>query len=55
MLFGSLFGDLGALGAILGFLINMLAIVAVIVLIRKAFVYFKNQRIKKQELNAWKR
>jgi len=55
MLFGGLFGDMGALGAIFGFLINMLAIVAVIVLIRKIFVYFKTQREKKQELNSWKR
>lgn len=53
-LFGSLFSDLGTLGAIFGFLINLLAIVAIVVLIRKAFTYFKNQR-KKQELNPWKR
>jgi len=55
MLFGGLFGDMGALGAIFGFLINMLAIVAIFVLIRKIFVYFKTQREKKQELNTWKR
>lgn len=55
MLFGGLFGNMGALGAIFGFLINMLAIVALIVLIRKVFVYFKTQRQKKQEMNAWKR
>lgn len=54
LLFGSMFSSLGDLGAIFGFLINILAVVAVIVLIRKAFTYFKNQR-RKQDLDAWKR
>lgn len=54
LLFGSLFSHLGILGSMLGFMINLLAIVAIIVLIRKAFLFFKNQR-PKQGMDAWKR
>ncbi|MFY0543613.1 hypothetical protein [Brevibacillus sp. H7] len=53
LLFGSLFSDLGILGAIFGFFLNVLAVWAVVILMRKAYTYFKNQR-KKQEWNAWK-
>lgn len=44
LLFGSLFAGWGVLGSILGLMINMLAIFAVIMLIRTAYVYFKNKR-----------
>ena len=43
MLLGSMFGE-GMLGAIFGLLINILVIAAVIFLVRKIYVYFKNQR-----------
>ena len=44
MLFGGLFGGMGAFGEILGLLVNVLAIVAVVMLIRVAFVYLKSKR-----------
>ncbi len=53
LLFGSLFANLGILGAMLGFLINLLAVVALVVLIRKTYNHFKHQR-RKQDWNTWK-
>jgi hypothetical protein len=44
MLFGGMFGGMGALGNIFGFLINIMAIFVVIMLIRSVFTYFKNRR-----------
>lgn len=50
MLFGGLFGNMGFLGNILGFLINVAAIVALIMLVRWVYVYFrdKNSRERKR-------
>lgn len=44
MLFGGLFGGLGAFGQILGLMVNVLAIFAIIMLIRVAFVYLRSKR-----------
>lgn len=44
LMFGSLFSGLGAFGNILGLMINLLAIFAVIMLIRVAFVYLRSKR-----------
>lgn len=44
LMFGSLFSGLGAFGNILGLMINLLAIFAVIMLIRVAFAYLRSKR-----------
>ena len=44
MLFGGLFGGMGFMGNILGFLINLIAIVALFAIIRAAFDAFKRKR-----------
>lgn len=44
MLFGGMFGGMGAFGEIFGLLINLLAIFAIIMLIRVAFVYLKSKK-----------
>ncbi|MGM0880368.1 MAG: hypothetical protein ACQEXQ_04925 [Bacillota bacterium] len=44
LLFGSMFSGLGAFGNILGLMINLLAIFAIIMLIRVAFVYLRSKR-----------
>ncbi|GBG11922.1 hypothetical protein B1748_18065 [Paenibacillus sp. MY03] len=44
MLFGGMFGSMGAFGEIFGLLINLLAIFAIIMLIRVAFVYLKSKK-----------
>lgn len=44
MLFGGLFGGMGAFGEIMGLLINLIAIFAIIMLIRVAWVYLKNKK-----------
>ncbi|MHA7963412.1 hypothetical protein ACX93W_04645 [Paenibacillus sp. CAU 1782] len=44
LLFGSMFGGMGAMGEIFGLLINLLAIFAVIMLIRVAFVYLRSKK-----------
>lgn len=44
MLFGGLFGGMGAFGEILGLMVNLLAIFAVIMLIRVAFVYLRSKK-----------
>lgn len=51
LLFGSLFANMGMLGSILGFAINMLAIVFLIVIIRKVFTMLKK---KKKDSEPWK-
>jgi predicted lipid-binding transport protein (Tim44 family) len=43
MLFGGLLGGLGAFGNLLGLLINVAAIVILVVLIRRLFVYFRDK------------
>ena len=52
LLLGGLFGNMGALGAILGLLINALAIAFVVMLIVKAFTYFRDQKREKDK-KAW--
>lgn len=44
MLFGSMFSGMGAFGEILGLMVNLLAIFAVIMVIRAAFVYIKSKK-----------
>jgi stage II sporulation protein E len=51
--FGSLFANMGMLGSILGFMINVLAIIVLIVLIRKIFKLFTDK--KKRDANPWQR
>ncbi len=54
LLFGSMFDGLGTFGAILGFMVNMLAIVALIGIVLAAFTYIKNSR-RNQDPNQWKK
>lgn len=54
LLFGSMFDGLGAFGAILGFMVNMLLIVALIGVVVAAFTYIKNSR-RNQDTNGWKK
>ncbi|MGM7636635.1 hypothetical protein [Bacillus sp. Hm123] len=51
-LLGSLLGDLGILGSILGFMINMLAIVAIVMIARKIFTTLKKKR---KDDEAWQK
>ncbi|MCR2802917.1 hypothetical protein [Paenibacillus soyae] len=44
LLFGGMFANMGAMGEIFGLLINLLAIFAIIMLIRVAFVYLKSKK-----------
>ncbi|RIX53735.1 hypothetical protein D3P08_09055 [Paenibacillus nanensis] len=44
LLFGGMFGSMGAFGEILGLMINLLAIFAIIMLIRVAFVYLRSKK-----------
>ncbi|MHC0036391.1 hypothetical protein [Pseudoneobacillus sp. C159] len=54
LLFGSLFANMGFLGSILGFLINMIAIVFLISIIRKVYVMYKNKK-RREDSNPWAR
>ncbi len=49
LLFGSMFGNLGALGNILGLLVNVLAIFLLFVIIKNIVVYFRNKRKENQK------
>jgi predicted lipid-binding transport protein (Tim44 family) len=44
MLFGGLFGGLGALGNILGFLVNIAAIFVLVALVIRVVAYFRNRK-----------
>jgi predicted lipid-binding transport protein (Tim44 family) len=44
LMFGGLFAGMGAFGNILGLMINLMAIFAIIMLIRVAFVYLRSKR-----------
>ena len=44
LLFGGMFANMGAMGEIFGLMINLLAIFAIIMLIRVAFVYLKSKK-----------
>ncbi|OCA82885.1 hypothetical protein [Pseudobacillus wudalianchiensis] len=53
LLFGSMLGHLGIFGSMLGFLINMLVLVAIVVLIKKIVVsLFRNKR---RDYDSWNR
>jgi predicted lipid-binding transport protein (Tim44 family) len=54
LLFGSLFANMGFLGSILGFLINMIAIIFLISIIRKVYVMYKNKK-RREDSNPWTR
>ncbi|MCZ2258211.1 hypothetical protein [Sporosarcina sp. G11-34] len=53
LLFGSLFANMGILGSILGFAINALAIIFLVVIIRKIFELLKKRK-EKEEINPWR-
>ena len=55
LLMGSLFSNMGALGSILAFMVNMLVMAGIVMLAVRAFKYFKNQRKKQAEEAAWRR
>lgn len=48
MLFGGLFGGMGFLGNILGLLVNIVAIFALIMVIRFVYVYFRDRNKQKK-------
>lgn len=52
LLFGSLFANMGILGSVLGFLINMLAIIFIVSLIRRIFSLLKASKEKGND-NPW--
>ncbi|MFL0364365.1 hypothetical protein [Bacillus sp. PK3_68] len=53
LLFGSLLGNLGFLGSMLGFLVNMIVLIAIVMVIRKIVVsLFKN---KQRGHDSWNR
>lgn len=54
LLLGGLLGNLGVLGSIIGLFVNVLAIFAVIFIIRKLFTYFKKKR-KAEEKTIWEK
>jgi predicted lipid-binding transport protein (Tim44 family) len=53
LLFGSLFANMGAFGGFLGLLVNIIAIVALFMIVRKVFSYFTNKN-KKEDNNSWR-
>lgn len=53
LLFGSLFANMGMLGSILGFMINILGILVLFWLIKKVFISLTKRR--DEEPNPWKR
>ncbi|MGE7218702.1 hypothetical protein [Priestia koreensis] len=54
LLLGGMLGNMGGFGAFLGLMLNILAIVVVISLIRGIFTYFRNKR-KEEEARSWRR
>lgn len=52
LLFGSLFANMGMLGSVLGFLINMMAIIFIISMIRRIFSLLKAKK-EKENANPW--
>ncbi|PEY37553.1 hypothetical protein CN354_12315 [Bacillus cereus] len=55
LLMGSLFANMGALGSVLAFMVNMLVMAGIVMLAIRAFKYFKNQRKKQVEEATWRR
>lgn len=54
LLIGSLFSNMGVLGSILAFAINMLVIAGIIMIAVRIFKHFKNKRKKQVEEVAWR-
>ncbi|WP_369899487.1 hypothetical protein [Bacillus manliponensis] len=54
LLLGSLFANMGVLGSILAFMVNMLVMVGIIMIAIRIFKYFKNKRKKQVEEAAWR-
>ncbi|HLO12881.1 MAG TPA: hypothetical protein VK190_11800 [Pseudoneobacillus sp.] len=54
LLFGSLFANMGFMGSILGFIINIFAIIVLISVIRRIFAFFMNKN-KSEDSNPWRR
>jgi uncharacterized membrane protein len=52
LLFGSLFANMGMLGSILGFMINVIAIIILINVIRKIYSLYKKK--KQREEAQWR-
>ncbi|MGE8079460.1 hypothetical protein [Peribacillus loiseleuriae] len=52
LLFGSLFANMGGFGAVLGFMVNVIAIIILISIIRRIYIFFKNK--KKENPNPWR-
>lgn len=52
LLFGSMLGNLGFLGSVLGFIINIMAILALVMIIRKIFSSIKKRR---KDYSTWER
>ncbi|WP_459502954.1 hypothetical protein [Bacillus sp. C1] len=55
LLMGSLFANMGALGSVLAFMVNMLLVAGIAMLAVRAFKYFKNKRKTQAEETAWRR
>ncbi|WP_315969829.1 hypothetical protein [Bacillus testis] len=53
MLFGGLFGNMGAFGALLGLVVNVLAIVVLISIVVKIISLFTNKR-RREEDRTWR-
>ena len=54
LMMGGLLSNMGAMGAVLGLLINIIAIVAVFMIIRKLFQMYINKRLEKErERRQW--
>lgn len=54
LLLGSMLDDLGFLGTLLALFINILAVVGILMIVRKLYLHFANER-KKKDYQAWKR
>lgn len=52
LLFGGLLANMGVLGSLLGLMVNVLAVVALIMVIRKIVVFFMDK--KKEDPNPWR-
>lgn len=48
LLFGGLLGNLGMLGSLLGFAVNILAIVILFAIVRKIFTFFTKKKMRKE-------
>lgn len=54
LLFGGLLGNMGILGSIFGLLVNVIAIIVLIAIVRKVFTMLKRKR-KDEDYNSWRR